>query len=130
MPITTRKHPKTYEEALEALAMANQRIADLEDPKTFTGALRLLERGVLDRQLGDELIELTEKVRNQQKAGAISLKLNLKPDDETVKVGADFTVKAPKLPRKESLLFVDGDGTLTRHQPGQLTDPAIGGEVG
>ncbi|CAB4896223.1 unannotated protein [freshwater metagenome] len=123
--------PNTMDGALEALSAAQAKIRELEDGTLFTSSLRLLERGVLDRQLGEELQELVEKVTTQQKQGSITVKLVVKPDsdeDSRMKIAADFTTKAPKLPRKDSILFLERDGSLTRNYPGQTTSPALGGE--
>lgn len=123
--------PTTVDEALEALAASNRRIKELEDASLFTGALRLLEKGVLDRQLGEELQQLVEKVTAQQKQGTITLKLTVKPDDDEdqrLKIAADYAVKAPKLPRKDSIVFRHPDGALSRNYPQQMTSAALGGE--
>lgn len=97
---------------------------------TFIETLSLLERGVLNRQLTDEMRDLTERVALHKKAGTIAIKLTVKPDDDEqqLKIVAAYAAKPPTAPRKASTFFIAPDGALTRNYPGQMTAPALGGE--
>jgi hypothetical protein len=130
---TTPPAPTPSVESLQAeIARLRDRLAKAEDPHAFSSSLRLLERGLLDDQLGDELGRLSEAVVVQQKQGTLTLKLTVKPDedDETrLKFVADFAAKPPKLPRKASVLFRDEQsGTLSRNFPQQTTSRHLGGD--
>lgn len=100
---------------------------DAEQVRPFADYLIELEGGKFHTQLSQAMHALNLAVRDNGKKGAIQITLSLEPisktDSETLKVTPTLVTKTPKPEPKSTIFFVNGDGNLTRDQPGQLHLP-------
>ncbi|MET7412476.1 MULTISPECIES: hypothetical protein [Streptomyces] len=91
--------------------------------RPFAAFLQEQSGGQLHDELSTRLHELIEAVRETGKAGAIALKIDVKPiagtDGRTVTVTDTVTSKVPKTERPKSIFFVDDTGNLSRTDPRQ-----------
>ncbi|MFD3646342.1 hypothetical protein ACFWUT_23510 [Streptomyces cyaneofuscatus] len=91
--------------------------------RPFAAFLQEQSGGQLHDELSTRLHELIEAVRETGKAGAIALKIDVKPiagtDGRTVTVTDTVTSKVPRTERPKSIFFVDDTGNLSRTDPRQ-----------
>lgn len=88
--------------------------------KPFTDTLNALRFGTLSDELTKKLHELTVACTDTQRAGAITLTLQLKPGKGgQVEVFDDIKLKMPKEERGSSIMFSTPDGNLQREDPRQ-----------
>lgn len=91
--------------------------------RPFAAFLQEQSGGQLHDELSTRLHELIEAVRETGKAGAIALKIDVKPisgtDGRTVTVADTVTSKVPRTERPKSIFFVDNTGNLSRTDPRQ-----------
>lgn len=92
---------------------------------TLGEVVNMLERGAFSAEvvqalaaLGKGMSEIAEATGKRQK-GTVTIKLNLTTEGDAFFVEADYTVKAPKLPRPRTLAWQQDDGRLTPSQPKQ-----------
>jgi hypothetical protein len=91
----------------------------------FIAFVAALDKGRTATELGQKLQELTAAVENTGRGGTLTLKVTVKPaGTRTTKSGAmlvadEITLKAPKMPRDESIFFSDADHNLVRNDPNQ-----------
>lgn len=91
--------------------------------KSFADQLAELERGSLNHELSSQLNELVKQVRKTGRAGALTLKIGIKPCDaigQQVEIAADVSLKLPKAPRERTLAFTTDAGGLQREDPRQM----------
>lgn len=69
--------------------------------------------------LADKVREVTNAVRATGKAGAVTLKIKIKPNKSTVFISDDITATVPKAAPEETLFFVTDEGALSRRDPYQ-----------
>lgn len=97
--------------------------AETSDPRDPLEWLREHRRGQMLFEMGEEMRRLVAAVAHTQKAGTLTLKISIKPDEQlgigAVIVSDDVTVKAPKPTKSNSLFYINGDWDLQRHDPGQ-----------
>lgn len=82
-------------------------------------ALLHIDAGCVAIEAGEKLSELTEKVTKLNGAGAMTIKLKLKPLNNAVLMSADVSVKAPEQEKVESVFYRGTDGLLQREDPRQ-----------
>lgn len=108
--------------------MTEQSTQDTErQPNTadFVAFLAALDKGRVSSELSGELQKLVAAVENTGRGGTLTLKVAVKPaggrsnEDGAVFVGAEISLKAPKLTRDASIFFADADHNLVRHNPNQ-----------
>jgi hypothetical protein len=91
--------------------------------RMFSDYLREIERGQLLNDLSSEMQALVQAVYDTGKAGALTLKIAIKPEGrasmETVTLTAALDVKLPKPERVSSLFFITPENNLTRRDPRQ-----------
>lgn len=91
----------------------------------FLAFVAALDKGRTATELGQKLQELTAAVENAGRGGTLTLKITVKPAgsrvtaDGAMLVADEITLKAPKLPRDESIFFSDADHNLIRTNPNQ-----------
>jgi hypothetical protein len=93
------------------------------EQRTFASVLYDLNKGRTHAQLGDELRALVAAVLDTHKAGALTLRLDVKPggDDESITVTGRITTKVPALATPASMFFVDDENNLNRTPTKQHT---------
>ncbi|MGW7196612.1 hypothetical protein [Streptomyces chryseus] len=91
--------------------------------RPFAAFLQEQSGGQLHDELSTRLHELIEAVRETGKAGALTLKIDVKPiagtDGRTLTVTDTIAAKLPKTERPKSIFFVTDDGNLSRSDPRQ-----------
>lgn len=91
--------------------------------KPITDALRLLQRGNFAAEAGDALAQLVTAVSTQNKAGKMTIEINVKPagkKNAALIVTPKFTVRAPADAPDETLLFPTPEGNLETSDPNQV----------
>jgi hypothetical protein len=103
----------------------------------FSQQLAFLSRGALDAELTQALADVVKAVRDTGKAGAVTLTIKVGKldgrDEDALRLTPAVTVKTPKLPPYESVMFSTADGDLLRQDPKQrqldlreVQKPAVG----
>ena len=92
--------------------------------KAFAVFLQDLRDGRAHSELSGQLAELLTKVRETGKAGAITLKVKIKPagrgaDVDKVVISDAITVELPKPDRGEDFFWLTEDNNLSRNHPKQ-----------
>lgn len=88
--------------------------------RPIADVLREINAGEFYDEASDALGELVAAVVEARAGGSLTLKISVKPNGEnSVKVAAEHVSKLPKMPRGESLFFVQGTGDLVRNDPRQ-----------
>lgn len=90
--------------------------------RPFDEFLREQRRGGTIHDATVALAALVKAIETTGKAGSIQLTLKLKPDKKygtAVEVADSIVVKLPEADKPSSLFFMDGSGSLVRHDPGQ-----------
>lgn len=88
----------------------------------FLAFLAGVNKGRTVNELGERLQELVAAVEDTGKAGALTLKVTVKPaskNSEALVVTDEVGLKAPKLSRPESVFFPTADHNLVRNNPNQ-----------
>lgn len=89
----------------------------------FSQQLAFLSRGALDAELTQALADVVKAVRDTGKAGAVTLTIKVGKldgrDEDALRLTPAVTVKTPKLPPYESVMFSTADGDLLRQDPKQ-----------
>ena len=102
--------------------MSEDPVAD-ERPQTkpFAAFLQGQRRGGLHGEVSDAFAELVAACMEQEKAGSLTLKIEVKPnkDGETVQITDALAVKLPPVPKQPSMFFADSNGNVSRHNPRQ-----------
>lgn len=88
----------------------------------FVDALKAQRDGGLLEELDDSLRDLVRRVRETNKAGALTLKIKLSPEAEgtQVMVGDEVKLALPELQRGRSMFFTTESGDLSRKHPSQM----------
>lgn len=89
--------------------------------KLFAAWIQEQRGGTLHGELSEALAEVSASVVDLQKAGSLTLKINIAPagkEQNGVIVTDVVTVKAPE-DRGASMFFTDGHGNLSRRDPRQ-----------
>ncbi len=91
----------------------------------FWGWLREHKQGALHSELSEKLAELALACLEHEKAGSLTLTINVRDsgDGSTVFVSDDLKAKIPTADRGGSIMFASDDGTLSRQDPRQMTLP-------
>jgi hypothetical protein len=110
-------------------------------PRPFFETLRELRAGHTLEELGEELANLLNAVKETRKSGSITLRIVVKPPKSGgfsyVQVTDEVTVKLPKLDKGDTVFFPTADGGLSRSdqsqrdlpfgtKPGQVVDSDTG----
>lgn len=103
--------------------MHNPDTGEVLQTTPFSQQLAFLSKGCLDAELTEHLAELIKAVRDTGKGGSITLQLKIsmlnQRDENAVKVTPAVSVKTPKLPPYDSVMFSTADGDLLRDDPKQ-----------
>jgi hypothetical protein len=95
--------------------------------RPFAEFLQQQRRGALHGELSEQLHELLQAVKETGKAGALTVRIDIKPaakgNAEQVVVSDTSSVKKPQAARPESVFFLDDDGNLSRSDPRQTELP-------
>lgn len=98
----------------------------LAPPSRSAGTMiDLLEDGDLSAELYNALQEAGRQCRaisnstNDKSKATITLKLDLEFEGEAFKIKGDIKTKLPDLPRRKSILWMDGNDDFTRFPPNQ-----------
>lgn len=98
---------------------------NIANPREFTDFLLQVNRGSLAEQLAVALrdvvaaIEDADSAGHKSPSGTITLKLNIKKDEDRMEVRPDVTVKVPKKVLQKSIFYATPDNGLTRVDPRQ-----------
>jgi hypothetical protein len=98
--------------------------AQLTDARPFDEFLRELRRGAALHDAGLALQDVVRAVEATGKAGTLTIKLTISPDEKygtAVEVADDITTKLPKPKTDSSLFYMDGSHSLVRTDPNQMT---------
>lgn len=90
--------------------------------RPFTDILRDIRRGRVVDALTEELAEVVRAVKDTDKAGSLTLKLDIKPqgkDGEQVVLSAKISKSVPMAPLPDAIFFADIEGDLLRDDPNQ-----------
>ena len=88
--------------------------------RQIADVLRELAGGQTYDEINGALQEVVEAVRQTRKSGALTIKLNIKPNGEHAVMITDTVIsKVPEATRGETLFFVDASGGLLRDDPRQ-----------
>jgi hypothetical protein len=88
--------------------------------RPFADVLRDLAGGQAYETLTLELAHVVQEVIKTQKAGALSLTLNITANGPgSVQIAESIKSKVPELPKGKTLFFATEAGTLTRDDPRQ-----------
>ncbi|UXY13838.1 hypothetical protein N8I74_10940 [Chitiniphilus purpureus] len=92
--------------------------------RSATDMLRDIAGGELVEHFGDAIRELNHAITacDDKKGGSITLKINIKPAGRgsgALNVDYDFTIRAPKLPRRSSIMFGTPEGDMLATDPTQ-----------
>jgi hypothetical protein len=86
--------------------------------------LREVRHGALLNEMADELAQVVKAVADSGKAGALVLKLTVRPAGKgsvrTVVMEDDLTAKMPTPNKEVTIFFPTEDGTLSRTDPAQM----------
>ena len=96
--------------------------SDIESMRPFATVLEGIDRGRVSDEATRALAEVVAAVRQHEKAGSVTVKIEVKPrkgDSGTVEVKAAASAKVPG-PDHAGVFFVDEGGQLTRDDP-QMT---------
>lgn len=86
------------------------------DQVPFASVLHDLDRGRLHARLTSELREVVAGVQATGKAGALTLRLDIKAQgDENITITSKVGSKIPSFESPASLFFVDGEHNLSRN---------------
>lgn len=79
-----------------------------------------LERSTMLEQMSDALTEVVQRVQSLQKAGAVTLKIDVKPEGaDHLFIAGTLTSKLPVKSATQTAFFVTRDGQLTVDDPMQ-----------
>ena len=90
--------------------------------RPFTDVLREERGGRVVDTISEELEQIIKAVRHTGKAGALTLKMTIKPrdeDGEQVNIAFAITPKVPQAPVPEAVFFTTLDGDLLRDDRNQ-----------
>ena len=129
MSVADPKHDPVTGEIVEDTPTSLTRAANgevLAPPSRSAGTvLDLLEDGDFSAEAYEQIKELAAKIRdisestgNKAKGKAI-LTLDLEYEGEAFKIRGDVKVKAPELPRRRSITWLNDQGDFTRFPPNQ-----------
>jgi hypothetical protein len=89
--------------------------------RSFNDTIVALRYGTLHDDLTVALNELVATCARTGKAGALQLKLTLKPGKGgQIEIVDDIALKSPKEEKGTSIMFATMDGELTREDPRQM----------
>lgn len=90
---------------------------------TILTTLQGMRKGVFLADLEDSISEVVAAVRATNKAGRLTLKVEIAPaskdNAEILRVEDDITLKLPKPAKGASIFYPDEANRLHRHDPGQ-----------
>lgn len=100
--------------------MPDQSIPDTE-PQDFAVFVTSLSKGRTNRDLSDVLQQVTRAVAETRKAGSVTLKIDIKPQQNAdhFVVTDKITANVPQFDRTASVFFIDGEHHLVRDDPNQ-----------
>lgn len=87
--------------------------------RPFAAWLQDHRGGRLHAELTAVLADVTDAVKAHNKAGSVTVKIDLKPQGNMVVVSDRVTAKLPEGDPDIALYFVDDDGNLVRDDPNQ-----------
>lgn len=91
------------------------------EKRTFAATVAALRYGTLSDELTDKLRDLVAVCASTGRAGAISLKLQLKPGKGgQIEVFDEIKLTMPKEEKGSSLMFATPENNLQREDPRQL----------
>lgn len=90
---------------------------------TFNRTLETLRYGTLHDDLTKAMGDLTESVTRTNKTGTLTLKITLKPTNNSgqIEVIDDITLKLPKEKAATSIMFATPENNLQREDPRQMS---------
>lgn len=97
-------------------------ISDEEHVRPFAELLTLLDHGAAHAEASRALHDLVAAVRDTGKAGAMNIKIVVKPvsgSSHQMLVAAVVTAKPPQSDPGAAVFFTDDAGNLVRHDPRQ-----------
>ncbi len=88
----------------------------------FKDLVSQIAKGDLEAMLDDRLREAGRAAAETQKAAEVTLKIKIKPHEQTgvMIVTGEVKAKLPEKPVTGSIFFAGDDGTLSRRDPRQL----------
>lgn len=96
--------------------------------RPFAAVLQEIRKGNLHAELSLAVQEVVRAVKDTNKAGSVTLTLQIKPlkdNPDVLTVLDDVKVKRPVETRKPSIYFGDDEGNLTRSDPRQDPIPGV-----
>lgn len=95
--------------------------------KPFAAFLREQRGGLTHSELSEALAEVAAAVREHQKAGSLTLTINIAPAkyDGAVEVSDTIKTKLPEADRHAGLFYPSDTGYLSRNDPRQPQLPGI-----
>lgn len=108
--------------------------------RPIVDTLRELRHGAMLDEASEEMAEVVKRVAETGKAGALLIKLTVKPAGRgmvrTVVIEDDVTSKLPEPDKEVTVFFPTSDGNLSRSDPSQMNlglrsvDPVFDPETG
>ena len=99
----------------------------LTPPSRSAGSfIDLLEDGDFSAEAYEQLKDLAAQIRtiseatNAKAKGKAVLTIDLEYEGEAFKIRGDIKIKAPDLPRRKSIAWLDSSGDFTRFPPNQM----------
>lgn len=92
--------------------------------RSFSAFLAEHRNGRTDAELADHLRDLIAGVKDTEKAGKLTLVVNVKPNGRgggSVTVSTSVKVSSPEAAPEASLYYVDDNHNLSRRDPRQLS---------
>jgi len=92
--------------------------------RPIVDTLREIRHGAMLDEAASELAEVVKRVAETGKAGALTLKLTVKPAGRgsvrTVVIEDEVQTKLPAPDKEVTVFFPTGDGNLSRQDPSQM----------
>lgn len=92
--------------------------------RPIVDTLREIRQGALLDEASEELAEVVKRVSETGKAGALSLKLTVKPAGRgsvrTVVIVDEVTTKLPEPDKEVTVFFPTSEGNLSKQDPAQM----------
>jgi hypothetical protein len=108
--------------------------------RPIVDTLRELRHGAMLDEASEEMAEVVKRVAETGKAGALLIKLTVKPAGRgmvrTVVIEDDVSSKVPEPDKEVTVFFPTADGNLSRQDPAQMNlglravEPAFDPETG
>lgn len=93
--------------------------------RPIVDTLREIRRGAMLDEASEQLAEIVKRVAETGRAGAISLRLTVKPAGRgavrTVVIEDDVSAKLPEPDKEVTVFFPTADGNLSRQDPTQMS---------